>query len=48
LLKDPNDFDGMNTEYAKFFPKDPPARALAKLGVELPNILVSIMMTAIK
>jgi len=28
-------------EYAKFFPTDPPTRAVAKLGVELPNVLVS-------
>jgi 2-iminobutanoate/2-iminopropanoate deaminase len=48
LLKEPQDLDGMNAEYAKFFPKDPPARAVAKLGVELPNILISIMMTAVK
>jgi 2-iminobutanoate/2-iminopropanoate deaminase len=46
LLADPNDFAGLNEEYAKFFPTDPPARAVAKLGVELPNVLVSIKMTA--
>jgi 2-iminobutanoate/2-iminopropanoate deaminase len=34
-------------EYAKFFPTDPPTRAVAKLGVELPNVLVSIKMTAV-
>jgi 2-iminobutanoate/2-iminopropanoate deaminase len=33
-------------EYAKFFPTDPPARAVTRLGVEIPNVLVSIMMTA--
>jgi hypothetical protein len=33
-------------EYVKFFPTDPPTRAVAKLGVELPNLLVSIKMTA--
>jgi 2-iminobutanoate/2-iminopropanoate deaminase len=47
LLARPNDFAGLNEEYAKFFPTDPPARAVAKLGVELPNLLVSIKMTAI-
>ena len=46
LLADPNDFAGLNEEYAKFFPTDPPVRAVAKLGVELPNVLVSIKMTA--
>jgi 2-iminobutanoate/2-iminopropanoate deaminase len=47
LLARPNDFSGLNEEYAKFFPNDPPARAVAKLGVELPNVLVSIKMTAV-
>jgi 2-iminobutanoate/2-iminopropanoate deaminase len=46
LLANPADFAGMNEEYAKVFAADPPARAVAKLGVELPNLLVSIMMTA--
>jgi 2-iminobutanoate/2-iminopropanoate deaminase len=46
LLTRPNDFAGLNEEYAKFFPTDPPTRAVAKLGVELPNVLVSIKMTA--
>ena len=47
LLAKPSDFAGLNEEYAKFFPTDPPARAVAKLGVELPNVLVSIKMTAV-
>jgi len=47
LLTRPADFAGLNEEYAKFFPADPPARAVAKLGVELPNVLVSIKMTAV-
>ena len=46
LLADPADFAGMNEEYAKIFATDLPTRAVAKLGVELPNVLVSIMMTA--
>jgi 2-iminobutanoate/2-iminopropanoate deaminase len=46
LLAKPTDFAGLNEEYAKFFPTDPPARAVSKLGVELPNVLVSIKMTA--
>jgi 2-iminobutanoate/2-iminopropanoate deaminase len=46
LLANPADFAGMNEEYAKIFATDPPARAVTKLGVELPNVLVSIMMTA--
>ena len=47
LLARSNDFAGLNEEYAKFFPVDPPARAVTRLGVELPNVLVSIKMTAI-
>jgi 2-iminobutanoate/2-iminopropanoate deaminase len=47
LLAKPNDFAGLNEEYAKFFQTDPPTRAVAKLGVELPNVLVSIKMTAV-
>jgi 2-iminobutanoate/2-iminopropanoate deaminase len=47
LLARPSDFVGLNEEYAKFFPTDPPARAVAKLGVELPNVLVSIKLIAV-
>ena len=47
LLTHPADFAGLNEAYARFFPKDPPARAVAKLGVEIPNLLVSFKMTAI-
>jgi len=46
LLANPSDFAGMNEEYAAWFPADPPARYVAKLGVEIPGILVSIRMTA--
>jgi 2-iminobutanoate/2-iminopropanoate deaminase len=47
LLTRPGDFAGFNEEYVKHFPVDPPTRAVAKLGVELPNVLVSIKMTAV-
>jgi 2-iminobutanoate/2-iminopropanoate deaminase len=46
LLKDPQDLDSMNRAYAKVFSKDQPARAVARLGVDIPNVLVSVMMTA--
>ena len=46
LLARPEDFAGMNEEYARAFPTTPPARAVVKLGVEIPGVLVSIMMTA--
>ncbi len=47
LLARPADFEGMNEAYAKFFPIDPPTRSTTRLGPELPNILVSIKMTAV-
>ena len=46
LLTHPADFAGLNEEYARWFPSEPPARYVAKLGVELPGLLVSIRMTA--
>jgi len=47
LLRDPADFERMNSAYSKYFSKNPPTRAVAKLGVELPNVLLSITMTAV-
>ena len=47
LLTDPADFAGMNEAYGSWFSVDPPARYVAKLGVELPDVLVSIRMTAV-
>jgi len=47
LLARPEDFAGLNEAYAKFFPKDPPVRSVARLGPDLGEILVSIKMTAI-
>ncbi len=47
LLSSPGDFAGMNEEYARWFPAHPPTRYAAKLGVEIPGLLVSIRMTAI-
>lgn len=46
LLANPDDFADMNEEYATVFVAAPPARAVVKLGVEIPNVLVSVMMTA--
>ena len=45
LLTNPADFEGMNEEYATWFPAEPPTRYVAKLGVEIPDVLVSIRMT---
>ncbi len=46
LLTNPADFDGLNEEYARWFPTEPPARYVAKLGAEPPGLLISIRMTA--
>jgi 2-iminobutanoate/2-iminopropanoate deaminase len=46
LLTDPADFAGMNDEYATWFGSEPPTRYVAKLGVEIPGVLVSIRMAA--
>jgi 2-iminobutanoate/2-iminopropanoate deaminase len=46
LLSNPDDFAGMNEEYGRWFPVDPPARYAATLGAEIPGILISIRMTA--
>jgi 2-iminobutanoate/2-iminopropanoate deaminase len=47
LLARPEDFGGFNEAYAKFFPKDPPVRSVARLGPDLGEILISIRMTAV-
>jgi 2-iminobutanoate/2-iminopropanoate deaminase len=46
LLVRPADFAGMNEEYGRWFPAEPPARSVARLGPEPPGVLVSIRMTA--
>ena len=48
LLADPDDFAGMNEEWTAWFPVDPPARYAAKLGANIPGVLISIRMTAIQ
>ena len=47
LLARPEDFAGLNEEYAKFFPTDPPARSVARLGPDLGEIIVSIRLVAV-
>ncbi|HEX4438580.1 MAG TPA: RidA family protein [Thermoanaerobaculia bacterium] len=42
VLRDEADFAGMNEEYVKWFPTDPPARQGAKLPVNVPGLKVSI------
>lgn len=46
LLTNPEDFSGMNEEYGRWFPSDPPTRYVARLGVDVPGLLVSVRMTA--
>ena len=47
LLRDPGDAEAFNEVYATFFPSDPPARCVSKLGVDRPGILVSVKLTAV-
>jgi len=42
ILADEDDFAGMNEEYLRWFPTDPPARQGAKLPVRVPGLKVSI------
>ena len=42
VLADEQDFQGMNEEYLKWFPANPPARQGAKLPVKIPGLKVSI------
>jgi 2-iminobutanoate/2-iminopropanoate deaminase len=42
VLAEEEDFAGMNEEYAKWFPVNPPARQGAKLPVRVPGLKVSI------
>jgi 2-iminobutanoate/2-iminopropanoate deaminase len=46
ILADEDDFAGMNEEWVKWFPKDPPARQGAKLPVRVPGMKISIAMIA--
>jgi 2-iminobutanoate/2-iminopropanoate deaminase len=46
ILGDPNDFAGMNEEWAKWFPKDPPARQGAKLPIQPKGMKISIAFIA--
>ena len=42
ILADESDFQGMNEEWLRWFPSDPPARQGAKLPVRIPGLKVSI------
>ena len=42
VLADEDDFPGMNEEWLRWFPADPPARQGAKLPAKIPGLKVSI------
>jgi len=42
VLADEDDFPGMNEEYLRWFPSNPPARQGAKLPARIPGLRVSI------
>jgi 2-iminobutanoate/2-iminopropanoate deaminase len=42
ILAEEADFGGMNEEWVRWFPSDPPARQGAKLPVRVPGLKVSI------
>ena len=46
ILSEESDFAGMNEEWGKWFPKDPPARQGAKLPVHPKGMKISIALIA--
>ncbi len=42
VLADEEDFAGMNEEWLRWFPENPPARSGAKLPVRVPGLKISI------
>jgi 2-iminobutanoate/2-iminopropanoate deaminase len=46
ILADEDDFGGLNEEWLRWFPQDPPARQGAKLPVRVPGLKVSIAAVA--
>lgn len=46
ILRDPGDFAGMNEEWVRWFPKDPPARQGAKHPLEVEGLRISIALVA--
>jgi 2-iminobutanoate/2-iminopropanoate deaminase len=47
ILADEGDFAGLNEEWLRWFPADPPARQGAKLPVRIPGLKVSIAAIAV-
>ena len=46
ILADEDDFAGMNEEWVRWFPTNPPARQGAKLPVRVPGLKISIAVIA--
>lgn len=46
VLAEEDDFSGMNEEWVKWFPSNPPARQGAKLPVRIPGLKISIAAVA--
>ena len=46
ILAEADDFAGLNEEWLRWFPTDPPARQGAKMPVRIPGMKVSIAMIA--
>jgi len=46
-LANPSDFRPMNEAYAEFFPSEPPARSVARLGTDVTGLLVTIDAVAV-
>ena len=46
ILGEESDFAGMNEEWGKWFPKDPPARQGAKLAIHPKGMKISIALVA--
>ena len=46
ILADEDDFAGMNEEWLRWFPTNPPARQGAKLPVRIPGLKISIAVIA--
>ena len=46
ILADEDDFAGMNEEWVRWFPQDPPARQGAKLPARIPGLKVSVAVIA--
>jgi 2-iminobutanoate/2-iminopropanoate deaminase len=46
ILADPEDFAGMNEEWRRWFPTDPPARQGARLPLAMPGLRISVAVIA--